>query len=209
MNEYHHRLTVLARYFFDINIGQIIQFTFQKILDNILHFGNLVLRLITILNINKIIDKNETSQLEFDTEPIKERILNLRRLERMIPKFVTSYFVLFPLLFEIWSMFFAGLLIRLWVLGSFSVTFICIWSIVTSRSEVSETISKILGRTDNDFDLTDFLKISGFITICISILICVISVFTFDVPGFVLSLSVSNRTYRNIQTYLMLIKNEK
>lgn len=202
-------MTVLARYFFDINIGQIIQFTFQKILDNILHFGNLVLRLITILNINKIIDKNETSQLEFDTEPIKERILNLRRLERMIPKFVTSYFVLFPLLFEIWSMFFAGLLIRLWVLGSFSVTFICIWSIVTSRSEVSETISKILGRTDNDFDLTDFLKISGFITICISILICVISVFTFDVPGFVLSLSVSNRTYRNIQTYLMLIKNEK
>jgi hypothetical protein len=204
----YQKLEALAEYFFELDISHVV--------DSIIHFFfgiiqsciSYLTRMIHHLNLTSYIDTEVATDLHptSDLNYLRDNGMysTLRHWLNSIPAFVTSYSFFIPLLFEIWNMFYSTPIIRIWILGSFGITFICIWAIVSDRRDVSHTVCKVIGWDESIFDLDSFLRVGGFVTICIGLLLFSWSLLSLNIIECMIGLSVSNRIYRNIRSYLTI-----
>lgn len=211
-SNYYYQLRGAARYFFDLNLSYLTdQFT-NLICQIVFYLAHQLIKTFKFLDLTQYIDHQEVQNIhnENKNNPTLPAFWNssIKRLN-FVPSYISSYSVFVPIVFEVWHMFYASPLIRLWILGSFSVTFLCIWSIVWNRDVVSQYVCQILNLTPSTFDLNDFIRIGGFISIIISIFVLSEALWTLDLIGCLISLSVSNRMYRNVQSYLTIMNSDK
>ena len=211
-SNYYHQLRGAARYFFDLNLSHLTDRIVDLIHWIVFYLVNQLIKTFKFLDLTQYIDHQEVQNIhnENKNNSTLPAFLNnsIKRLNS-VPSYISSYSVFVPIVFEVWHMFYASPLIRLWILGSFSMTFLCIWSIVWNRNIVSQYVCQILNLNPSTFDLNDFIRIGGFISIIISIFVLSEALWTLDLIGCLISLSVSNRMYRNVQSYLTIMNSDK
>jgi hypothetical protein len=211
----YHKVLRVARYFFDLDISQMVDNLAYIIWNWIQRLWSFLVDTFHFLDLTKYIDENEISrdqnqnQNRDDGHNLNDAIASSRKLIRSIPTVISTYLIYIPLILEIWNMFSnPASIIRLWILGSFGITFLCIWSIVTDRSIVSSFICRVCGFDLESFNLDDVMRVSGFISICIGLILFAGSTWSIDILTCIVSLTVSNRIYRNIRSYLVIAELE-
>ena len=200
-NEYYNYLTKAAKYFFDLNLSKVVDDLIVYLFHLFEYIISYIRRLIYSYDFVRFIDSKETTAHKIDYTLFDNCVYYFKRGLNYFPN-MKHYCLFAPMIFEIWIMMTSNSITGLWILGSYSITLSCLWSIVWSREDVSSTICRIIGWKYEDFDLTEFIRVFSFASILIGLIKFIWAIYTMDFLMIILSISVSNRIYRNIRSYL-------
>ena len=202
----------ISHYFFELDISRIIDDIVDLVQRWILEIYRFIIRAFDFWDLNKYIDtdQNDTTQHQHLLAEMRKISRKFSRVMYRFTKIISSYFVYLPLILELWLLFFhLSSIVRLWILHSFGITFLCIWAIVTDRRIVSQTICRVCALNVESFNLDNFLRLSAFFSICIGLLLFLSSIWTLHLTTCLVSLTVFNRIYRNVRSYLTIMHLDK
>jgi len=210
MNQHYEYLIRIANYFFDLNVTQVIDDLIGTLYQFVMRMWRILVGLIAHFNVRQYVD---AEKLESDLDiKVDYRELVIWRYWRRFLRYlhsVSEYIPFIPVLIEVSSLIMSpSRILRLWLMSSFIITFICIWAIIATKDVVSNMICKIIGMNTDTFDLDIFLKVSGLIMITVGTLYITFSLYSFDIMNGILCLTVINRVYRNIGSYLAVMESE-